>query len=193
MQDETLYIFDLDDTLVRSNNENLAIYIQDEHGKEVNRVSYVDYLENGLPQLPEGHWANWREFSCAYTFFATAQPVPQIVNIAQQVYYSGADAVILTARSHFDDRALLKQAFEVKNIPDFELLCAGFAPVPSNPEKKCYMLDKIVKPKHRNVVIYDDRMDNILGMREWCYTKGLEVEARHVEVKPDLSVVITVY
>lgn len=189
--EKTQYIFDLDHTLVYFETKDFYIKILDENFKVQGEMRYDKYLSAGLPKLPDNQFYLFDQFYDSLKFLATATPIKPVIRMANYAVSAGHDAQILTARSHFNCRTTLNMALETMDIPLIPINCAGFAPKETIPEKKVFMLEKIVSDKADTVILYEDNITNLNAMTVWLQNRGKRVVGHLVDGSGPYTMITT--
>lgn len=109
----TLNIFDIDDTLFRSESKVLI----KKNGKIVKELNSVEYNKYKLKQ---GEQFDFSQFRSAKTFYNTAVPIDKMIERAHRAVSQGNPedkTIIVTARSDFDNKSLFLQKFRESGFP----------------------------------------------------------------------------
>jgi hypothetical protein len=109
----TLNIFDIDDTLFRSESKVLI----KKNGKVVKELNSGEY---NTYKLKQGEQFDFSQFRSAKTFYNTAVPIDKMIDRARRAVSQENPedkTIIVTARSDFDNKSLFLQKFREHGFP----------------------------------------------------------------------------
>lgn len=97
-----IIVFDIDDTLLKSNPDTIAVY-KCEPGKPEKRLTTTEFANDPDAEDPNKvDWFDYREFSNPYKVYnsiITAKPLINNLKILDDYVYAGYDFCFLTARA----------------------------------------------------------------------------------------------
>ena len=97
-----IIVFDIDDTLLKSNPDKIAVY-KNEPGKPEKRLTTTEFAKDPDAEDPNKvNWFDYREFSNPYKVYnsiITATPLINNLKILDDYVYAGYDFCFLTARA----------------------------------------------------------------------------------------------
>lgn len=157
IQENSLHVFDIDDTLFHH-----PAKIRVMRGKkEVTRLSSGEYAKH---TLPKGHKYDYSEFRSSQHFHDTAKPIPHMVNKLKVLHKNPKNKIIMnTARGDMDDREKFLDKFRKHgiDIDKIHIHRAGNQNI-SGPEAKANITHKeIMKGNYKHVHMYDDHEENL--------------------------------
>jgi hypothetical protein len=109
----TLSVFDIDDTLFKTNSQVLIV----NDGKVVKRLQSGEF---NTYKLKPGEKYDFQQFQSGAHFYATSKPIDNMIRRAQRVVSSQSEydkSIILTARSDFLDKGPFLQKFRDHGFP----------------------------------------------------------------------------
>ena len=156
----TLHAFDADETLVSHRPRHLRIHVRDHAGKLLRSLTNQQFNKY---KLKPGEKFDFKHFTSAKKFEASAKPIPHMINRLKRLHASGHKVEILTARSDLDDKnrfARTLNKFGI-NIDKVHVRRAGNVEGSSTGDRKRRVLSDLIK-KHgyREVHLYDDDEGN---------------------------------
>lgn len=162
---KTLYIFDIDDTLLITN----AFIHELEDGERVKSYSTEEWKHLPIDDYKGAGNYDWSNISCSNTFRETAKPIKEMVEFYKQIYYdikawknSESKIIMMTGRQPMSCLETYKNTFHDLNIPieGVEIFMAGrymqHSPINKMVELLCYLRDNPFK----NIEMYDDDPKN---------------------------------
>ena len=162
----TLHIFDFDDTLVDSEAE-VRITHQDGTKSSMSSEEYAKYVEK------EGDNFDFTDFD---TYPKNAELIGPVFNQFKDAINSSGieNVVILTARSNATPVSLF---LKNNNIPPINIVAVGT----SDPRAKAmYILDRVKKRDHDQVVVFEDNVKNIRTIRATLTEEGIRLTTNRV-------------
>lgn len=163
----TLTIFDIDDTLFRTDARTLVM-------KDDVVLVKLDSFELEKHELDDDHYYSFEEFSSSKIFAETAKPIDHMIELAKKVVKSqnnpNSRAIIVTARSNMDDTELFLDTFRKHglDIDNIYVERAGeLKHIDSSPQrKKTIFRQHLLSGKYSKIRLYDDQIDNIHALLE---------------------------
>lgn len=158
----TLYVFDIDDTLFRTGAR--VIVMKD--GREARKLTPTEFNDY---KLKAGESYDFGEFRSSEIFQKTAVPIDNVIEKARRIIgrsVSGQDEVIfVTARADFDDKESFVKTFADHGInirSHAYVERAGNLNLGSASKNKRFVLHKYLSSgKYRKIVLFDDSEHNI--------------------------------
>lgn len=159
LKNNTLYVFDMDDTLFSTNT---LIHIRDSSGKIVKSINSAEFTTHKL--LP-GQSYDTSEFEKADQFEMTSKPIIPMLARMKLFQATDNDIVIVTGRADFDDKEKFLNVFRKLGI-DIDRIHVYRVGNDHGPEniavKKCKVIRRLLDThKYNHVVMYDDSLDNL--------------------------------
>ena len=114
-----LTIFDIDDTLFRTNSK---VHVKKD-GKTIKKLSPAEFNSY---KLKSGEEFNYDEFVSAKKFYEEARPIRKILNKLRGILRNikkkpGSKMILLTARRNFDDKDLFLKTFKKYGWPSIDV------------------------------------------------------------------------
>ena len=157
----TLNIFDIDDTLFRT-DDKVKVIVKGKIVKELDSEAFAHY------HLKPGERFDFSDFRNGKKFLNTARPIKRMMSFATRlVKFSGPQSrtVIITARDDFDDKGPFLQRFREAGFPidDVYVFRAGRdKQAGSTGEAKKKIIDKLLASgKYDTVRMWDDSTHNL--------------------------------
>jgi hypothetical protein len=157
----TLNIFDIDDTLFRT-NDKIKVLVKGKVVKELDSEAFAHY------HLSPGEKFDFSEFRDGHKFLRTAQPIKRMMSFATRlVKFSGPKSrtIIVTARSDFDNKNPFLQRFRDAGFPIDQVYVyrAGNDKHANNTgEAKKKIIDRLLASgKYDTVRMWDDSSHNL--------------------------------
>lgn len=159
-KDSSLSIFDIDDTLFRT---QATVHIEKD-GKIIKSMSSHAYANY---KMGPGEKINYSDFRSSETFAKSAQPVKLVFNTVKRMMdrMRGEHQrfIIVTARSDFDNKELFLDTFRKYgfDIDRSHVYRAGNIDMPSALAKKQIIARELQKHPYYNVRFFDDSTENL--------------------------------
>ena len=156
-----LTIFDIDDTLFRTNSK---VHVKKD-GKTIKKLSPAEFNSY---KLKSGEEFNYDEFVSAKKFYEEARPIRKILNKLRGILRNikkkpGSKMILLTARRNFDDKDLFLKTFKKYGIDIDNIRVERAGNLPKKPEtaKKIIVNDYLKKGNFKRVRLFDDHVGNL--------------------------------
>jgi hypothetical protein len=168
MTHKSLYIFDLDETLVTHDASKLTIWIRDKQSKEITgSLDYDWFLSNGFPKLHPNEEFDFNEFSSSRQFEMHSKPIEPVIAIAN--YFAkqpNHTVVIVTARTDLDDQAMfastmLKHGIDINKIHVHRAGNGQKQGYNHAKRKKELVRDMMLENGYKLIAMYDDTLENL--------------------------------
>jgi hypothetical protein len=159
---KTLYLFDLDETLVSHDSEVLKIYVRD---KDCNVLRSLTNKEYNIDILKESETYDFSEFRSSFVFSKSASPIPDMIKKLKKIHKKNKNVEILTARSDFDDKEhfsdmLSSYGIDIKEI---HVRRAGNIDAKSTGEAKSIFVSTLIEEYgYEKIHLYDDSISNLM-------------------------------
>ena len=166
--DSTLYVYDIDDTLFKT---NARIYVKDLDGKIVKNLSNQEFNTHKL--LP-GQSYEFSEFTDSDKFDRTSRPIKKMIDnvkdTQKMIEGTSSKIIFLTARADFDDKERFLNVFRKRNI-DMDKIhvyrAGNDLSIESTAEKKAKVIrDYLFSNKFTKTCMYDDNVENLEGFKD---------------------------
>lgn len=186
---KTLYLFDLDETLVSHDNEVLKIYVKNKDEKVVRTLTNQEY---NYDVLSVGESYDFSDFTSAYLFKESSTPIPKMIQKMKSIHKKNKNVEILTARSDFDDKDLFGYILEEYGIDinQIHVRRAGNIDAKSTSEAKSLFVSSLIGDYGYNKIhLYDDNLQNLtefLGLKEKY--NDVEFHAHHVDIDKNVKI-----
>jgi len=163
LKNNTLYVFDMDDTLFSTNT---LVHVRDSSGKIVKSLNSAEFATHKL--LP-GQSYDSSEFEKADEFEMTSKPiVPMLARMKLFQTFSDAtdsDITIVTGRADLDDKEKFLNVFRRLGI-DIDKIHVYRVGNDRGPEsiavKKCKVIRRLLNShKYKHAFMYDDSLNNL--------------------------------
>jgi len=161
-----LTIFDIDDTLFKTNNRVHVV----KDGKVIRKLNAAEF--NMYTKKP-GEQFDYKEFRDAKLFQQQAKPIRPVLAKLKAISKNvknkpGSKVIFLTARTNFDDKKTFLDTFRKFgiNIDDIYVERAGQINKKSNVAKKIIVNNYLKKGKFSRVRLYDDHKSNLTSFLE---------------------------
>lgn len=162
----TLTIFDIDETLFHTKAKVAVV-------KDGKVVRMLDNQEYNTYQRKAGEDYDYREFKSAEVFRKTSTPIIKMINKAKAIVKAkknpSSRAIIVTARSDFDDKKMFLQTFRDHGLPIDQMYVerSGNLGIDSPAEAKKVVFRKYLNTKnYTKTRLYDDAMSNLKAFLE---------------------------
>mgnify|MGYP003342647669 CR=1 FL=1 len=161
---DTLYVFDIDDTLFRT---NILVHIRDANGRIVKSLNTQEFNQYKLQPSQRYDFSDFRD---ADKFERTSKPIiPMIVRLRilqKDIENTNSKIVMITGRSDFDDKDKFLDVFRRLgvDIDKIHIYRAGNLSVPESiADKKAAIVKTLLNTEknYRHAVMYDDNIDNL--------------------------------
>lgn len=184
----TLNVFDIDDTLFRSD----ARVTVRKDGKVVKELSAGEYNSY---KLKDGEDFDFSQFRSSEKFRQTAKPIDKMITRAQKAVADQCEqckTIIITARSDFDDRETFLQTFRDHGFPIDEVYVerAGNLANRYNKNAPSHITKGVILKKYLNtgrfnrVRMWDDHEKNLnILLKIGSQYEGVEIQAFLVDPK----------
>lgn len=183
----TLTIFDIDETLFHTKAKVAVV-------KDGKVVRMLDNQEFNTYKRKPGEEYDFREFRSAEVFRKTSTPIVKMIEKAKILVKSknnpASRAIIVTARSDFDDKKMFLQTFRDHGLPidQMHVERSGNLGIDSPAEAKKVVFRKYLNTKnYTKTRLYDDAMSNLKAFLE-LQSEYPNVEFEAWFVKEDGSV-----
>jgi hypothetical protein len=157
----SLTIFDIDDTLFRTNTKILV----KKDGKQVRELTPAEY---NLDKLSSGEEYDFSQFRSSEIFFRTAKPIDMVFKTAKRILskfagFSNKKVTIITARDDLDDKNLFLKTFKKYgfNIDRVFVHRAGKLNISGPAAKAKITSDELKNGKYSIVRMFDDHSGNL--------------------------------
>jgi len=157
----TLTIFDIDETLFHTKAKVAVV-------KDGKVVRMLDNQEFNTYQRKPGEEYDFREFKSAEVFRKTSTPVVRMIEKAKAIVKAKKNphsrAIIVTARSDFDDKKMFLQTFRDHGLPidQMHVERSGNLNIDSSAEAKKVVFRRYLNTKnYTKTRLYDDAMSNL--------------------------------
>jgi predicted chitinase len=158
IQPNKLVIFDIDDTLVKTDTKVNVV----KDGKIVNQLNSHDFSEY---QLQPGEEFDFGRFRDAREFFEKAKPILPMINQLKHDIATGNKVIMVTARSDFNDREIFLDTFRRFGIDmsKVHVYRAGNIKdnLPTEVKKKAIIRKVLDANDYNKAIMYDDVMPNL--------------------------------
>lgn len=162
----TLTIFDIDETLFRTKAKVAVV-------KDGKVVRMLDNQEFNTYKRKPGEEYDFKEFKSAEVFRRTSTPIVKMIDKAKILVKSknnpASRAIIVTARSDFDDKKMFLQTFRDHGLPidQMHVERSGNLGIDSPAEAKKVVFRKYLNTKnYTKTRLYDDAMSNLKAFLE---------------------------
>ena len=161
--DNTLFIFDIDDTLFKT---NARVFVKDPSGKVIDRLSNQDFNTHTL--LP-GQSYEFSEFENANMFDMTSRPIKAMLDMVKhlqkKIEGTGSLITFITGRSDFDDKEKFLNVFRKRKI-DIDKIHVHRVGNDRGPETLAVKKAKVTTMylatgKYKTTEMYDDSKENL--------------------------------
>ena len=161
--DNTLFIFDIDDTLFKT---NARVFVKDPSGKVIDRLSNQDFNTHTL--LP-GQSYEFSEFENANMFDMTSRPIKamldKVKHLQKKIEGTGSLITFITGRSDFDDKEKFLNVFRKRKI-DIDKIHVHRVGNDRGPETLAVKKAKVTTMylatgKYKTAEMYDDSKENL--------------------------------
>jgi len=160
-QGSGLTIFDIDDTLFKTNSR---VHVKKD-GKTVMKLSAAEFNEY---KLKSGEEFDYHEFTSAQKFYQEARPIRKILNKLRGILRNikkrpGSKMIMLTARRNFDNKELFLKTFKKFGIDIDSIRIERAGNIKAKPETaKKMIVNKYLKgDKFKRVRLFDDHVGNL--------------------------------
>lgn len=162
----TLTIFDIDETLFHTKAKVAVV-------KDGRVVRMLDNQEFNTYKRKPGEEYDFREFRSAEVFRRTSTPIVKMIDKAKILVKAknnpASRAIIVTARSDFDDKKMFLQTFRDHGLPidQMHVERSGNLGIDSPAEAKKVVFRKYLNTKnYTKTRLYDDAMSNLKAFLE---------------------------
>lgn len=162
----TLTIFDIDETLFHTKAKVAVV-------KDGKVVRMLDNQEFNTYKRKAGEEYDFKEFKSAEVFRRTSTPIVKMIDKAKILVKSknnpASRAIIVTARSDFDDKKMFLQTFRDHGLPidQMHVERSGNLGIDSPAEAKKVVFRKYLNTKnYTKTRLYDDAMSNLKAFLE---------------------------
>lgn len=183
----TLTIFDIDETLFHTKAKVAVV-------KDGKVVRMLDNQEFNTYKRKPGEEYDFKEFKSAEVFRRTSTPIAKMITKAKILVKAknnpASRAIIVTARSDFDDKKMFLQTFRDHGLPidQMHVERSGNLGIDSPAEAKKVVFRKYLNTKnYTKTRLYDDAMSNLKAFLE-LQSEYPNVEFEAWFVKEDGSV-----
>lgn len=183
----TLTIFDIDETLFHTKAKVAVV-------KDGKVVRMLDNQEFNTYKRKPGEEYDFKEFKSAEVFRRTSTPIVKMIEKAKAIVKAknnpASRAIIVTARSDFDDKKMFLQTFRDHGLPidQMHVERSGNLGIDSPAEAKKVVFRKYLNTKnYTKTRLYDDAMSNLKAFLE-LQSEYPNVEFEAWFVKEDGSV-----
>ena len=161
--DHTLFIFDIDDTLFKT---NARVFVKDPSGKVIDRLNNQDFNTHKL--LP-GQSYEFSEFVDSTMFDMTSRPIKAMLDMVKHLQKNiegtGSLITFITGRSDFDDKEKFLNVFRKRNI-DIDKIHVHRVGNDPGPETLAVKKAKVTTMylatgKYKTAEMYDDNKENL--------------------------------
>ena len=159
MKENILVIFDIDDTLIKSQTKVRVL----KNKKIIKELSSSEY---SLYSLNKGESFDFELFASAKDFFEKSQPILPMIDQLKKDIKRGNKVVMVTARQDFDDKNLFLKTFSKYDIDMSQIYVyrAGNIQKGKTEEKKKLVIDNILTNEcFSKIIMYDDSVNNLLS------------------------------
>tara|TARA_R100001230_G_C5556421_1_gene82415 strand:- start:28 stop:642 length:615 start_codon:yes stop_codon:yes gene_type:complete len=179
-----LTIFDIDDTLFRTNSR---VHVKKD-GKIITKLSPAEFNSY---KLKSGEEFDYQEFTNAQKFYKEARPITKMLNKLRGILRNikkkpGSKMILLTARRNFDNKDLFLKTFKKFGIDIDSIRVERAGNIKAKPETaKKMIVNKYLKgDKFKRVRLFDDHPGNLISFLK-LQDKYPEVEFSAYLVKGD--------
>lgn len=162
----TLTIFDIDETLFHTKAKVAVV-------KDGKVVRMLDNQEFNTYKRKPGEEYDFKEFKSAEVFRRTSTPIVKMIEKAKAIVKAknnpASRAIIVTARSDFDDKKMFLQTFRDHGLPidQMHVERSGNLGIDSPAEAKKVVFRKYLNTKnYTKTRLYDDAMSNLKAFLE---------------------------
>lgn len=162
----TLTIFDIDETLFHTKAKVAVV-------KDGKVVRMLDNQEFNTYKRKPGEEYDFKEFRSAEVFRRTSTPIVKMIDKAKILVKAknnpASRAIIVTARSDFDDKKMFLQTFRDHGLPidQMHVERSGNLGIDSPAEAKKVVFRKYLNTKnYTKTRLYDDAMSNLKAFLE---------------------------
>ena len=161
--DHTLFIFDIDDTLFKT---NARVFVKDPSGKVIDRLNNQDFNTHKL--LP-GQSYEFSEFVDSHMFDMTSRPIKAMLDkvkyLQKKIEGTGSLITFITGRSDFDDKEKFLNVFRKRKI-DIDKIHVHRVGNDPGPETLAVKKAKVTTMylatgKYKTAEMYDDNKENL--------------------------------
>ena len=153
-----LVIFDIDDTLVRTDTKVNVV----KDGKVIDKLSSHDFTHY---KLKPGEEFDFGAFRDAKEFFEKARPIPPMINRLKHDINTGNKVIMVTARADFNDKDTFLNTFKRFdiNMDKVHVYRAGNieARIPTENKKKIIIKKVLDSDNYTKAIMYDDAQPNL--------------------------------
>ena len=158
IQPKKLVIFDIDDTLVKTDTKVDVV----KGGKVVKQLNSHDFTHYKLQPGEEFDFGRFRD---AKEFFTKAKPILPMIGKLKHDIATGNKVIMVTARSDFNDRDLFLDTFERFGIDmsKVHVYRAGNIKdrLPTEVKKKVIIRKVLDNNDYNKAIMYDDALPNL--------------------------------
>jgi hypothetical protein len=158
IQPNKLVIFDIDDTLVKTDTKVNVV----KDGKVIKRLSSHDFTHYKLQPGEEFDFGRFRD---AREFFEKAKPILPMINRLKHDINTGNKVIMVTAREDFNDRDLFLDTFKRFGIDmnKVHVYRAGNIKdkLPTEVKKKAIIRKVLSSNEYNKAIMYDDALPNL--------------------------------
>ena len=153
-----LVIFDIDDTLVRTDTKVNVV----KDGQVIDKLSSHDFTHY---KLKPGEEFDFGAFRDAKEFFEKARPIPPMINQLKHDINTGNKVIMVTARADFNDKDTFLNTFKRFgiNMDKVHVYRAGNiqARIPTENKKKIIIKKVLDSDNYTKAIMYDDAQPNL--------------------------------
>lgn len=158
IQPKKLVIFDIDDTLVRTDTKVNVV----KDGKVIDKLSSHDFTHY---KLKPGEEFDFGAFRDAKEFFEKARPIPPMINQLKHDINTGNKVIMVTARADFNDKNTFLNTFKRFGIDmdKVHVYRAGNIQdkIPTEKKKKLIIKNVLNNNSYTKAIMYDDALPNL--------------------------------
>jgi len=158
IQPNKLVIFDIDDTLVKTDTKVNVV----KDGKVIKRLSSHDFTHY---KLQPGEEFDFGAFRDAKEFFTKAKPILPMIGKLKHDIATGNKVIMVTAREDFNDRDLFLDTFKRFGIDmnKVHVYRAGNIKdkLPTEVKKKAIIRKVLSSNEYNKAIMYDDALPNL--------------------------------
>ena len=158
-----LTIFDIDDTLFRTNSK---VHVK----KDDKTITKLSPAEFNSYKLKSGEEFDFSEFTNAQKFYKEARPITKMLNKLRGILRNikkkpGSKMILLTARRNFDNKDLFLKTFKKFGIDIDSIRVERAGNIKAKPETaKKIIVNKYLKgDKFKRVRLFDDHSGNLIS------------------------------
>lgn len=162
----TLYVFDIDDTLLHTTAQ---IRVKNQHGHVVKKLSNQEFNNH---TLDDGHSYDFDEFTDAKKFADESKPIHAMINQLKRIQKKitlnltpGSKIIMNTARSDFDNKEIFLDVFRSLGIDIDQIHVHRAGNIQGNmlpaQKKLVYIRKYLESGKYNQVHMYDDSKTNL--------------------------------